>query len=126
MKKLLPILLMLLAVQALPAQVSVTLINQTGRQLNGLILNQATPVGTIETNSQVTISVSSINVLEGQAYLNLALGQGGKTIPTHLPNVNITHMKKAEQGKYTVTILVETDPKGNSYMVLKPHSIAIR
>jgi len=124
MKKLLPLLL-LLTVQAATAQVNLTLVNTTDSDLHGLILNKSITIDSIKRGAAITIQVDSINVLEGQAYLNLSMGYD-KPIPCHRPNTNITHTKIATQGNYTVTINAVTDRWGNRSLVLSPHSNSMR
>ena len=124
MKKLI-LFLLLLATQAINAQVNLTLVNNTGSYLDGLILNKSITIDPIEKGSSVTIQVNNINVLEGQAYLNLSMGYD-KPIPSHHKNANITYTKIATQGNYTVTINAVADRWGKRSLILSPQSNSAR
>ena len=120
MKKLI-LFLLLLATQAINAQVNLTLVNNTGSDVDGLILNKSIIINPIRKGSSITIQVNNINVLEGQAYLNLSMGYD-KPIPSHHKNANITYTKIATQGNYTVTLNAVADRWGNRSLILSPQS----
>ncbi|TRW22856.1 hypothetical protein FMM05_16515 [Flavobacterium zepuense] len=120
MKKLI-LFLLLLATQAINAQVNLTLFNNTSSDLDGLILNKSIIIDPIKRGSSITVQVDNINVLEGQAYLNLSMGYD-KPIPSHHKNANVTYTKIATQGNYTVTINAIADLWGKRSLILSPQS----
>jgi len=118
MKRLLLITSILFVAYTTNAQVNITLLNKTGRDLSAVKLDKGKYIGEIEKDSTKAITLAVVEFFEGVPQLNMSLQYEGKTIATHYESVGLTYLTRVMGGDYTLAIFIQPDTWGTDHLYI--------
>jgi hypothetical protein len=118
MKRLLLIISILFAAYTTNAQVNITLLNKTGRDLSAVKLDKGKYIGEIEKDSTKAITLAVVEFFEGVPQLNMSLQYEGKTIATNYESVGLTYLTRVMGGDYTLAIFIQPDSWGTDHLYI--------
>jgi hypothetical protein len=116
MKRLLLTVCMIFTAAITNAQVTITLVNKTGRDLDAVAIDKGKYIGAIAKDSAKTTTLAVIEMLQGRPQFNISLQYGNKQIATSNETAGITYLKRITKGDYVLDISILTDEWGKDHL----------